>query len=197
MKVLGGGGYCVYPHAFVTPAIDGNDWLSSPSGCFIPEDGTRGTLEHWCWVDYTDDLDNSVIEPMSFPNRESNLDCLACNWVTIPVSCLWNGPEQCCAETVFGFCVSVNERRREDLSVTVMRLCKWTFGLRGRTLSSVIELRYCVGRDPNSISTIRPDLLPKDTAKRGSVAGWTGCMNAWFTARRTLRSVMHVCSGIV
>ena len=38
-----GGAYCVYPHAFVTPAIDENDWLSSSSGCFIPGERTLDT----------------------------------------------------------------------------------------------------------------------------------------------------------
>ena len=91
-KCEGGGAYCLYPHAFVTPAIDGNDWLSSPSGYFIPGKGTRRIPWTLMLVDYTDDLDNSVIQPMSFPSRESNLDYLACNWVTILVSCLFKWP---------------------------------------------------------------------------------------------------------
>jgi hypothetical protein len=45
MQMYGGGGVEIWLHAFLISALDGDEWLASCLGRFIPEEGTRYPLD--------------------------------------------------------------------------------------------------------------------------------------------------------
>jgi hypothetical protein len=74
------GGVEVQLHLFLTSALDGGEWLASPSGRFTPEERTRQPMARRLGGPRAG---LNVMKRKTLLCRESNPDRLACSLVTV------------------------------------------------------------------------------------------------------------------